>query len=116
VLSILVYPNNRGVVGPRNAKAAPFLRQPSATLSAHRQHEDTCSPKVKGLRVYDEFLSLNSASIVPSTVLGLAIAEGRLSTLSIIAAITVISSIAAVPVMFTGFGRRVIAVPVSPLV
>jgi Flp pilus assembly protein TadB len=38
-------------------------------------------------------------------LLGLAIAEGRLSTLSVIAAITVISSIAAVPVMFTGFGR-----------
>jgi hypothetical protein len=48
-------------------------------------------------------------------LLGLAIAEGRLSTLSVIAAITVISSIA-VPVMFTGFGRRAIAVPVPPLV
>jgi hypothetical protein len=47
-------------------------------------------------------------------LLGLAIAEGRLSTLSVIAAITVISSIAAVPVMFTGFGRRAIAVPAPP--
>jgi hypothetical protein len=49
-------------------------------------------------------------------LLGLAIAEGRLSTLTVISAITVISSIAAVPVMFTGFGRRAIAVPVPPLV
>jgi hypothetical protein len=50
-----------------------------------------------------------------SILLGLAIAEGRLSTLSVIAAITVISSIAAVPVMSPGFGRRAIAVPVPPL-
>jgi hypothetical protein len=50
-----------------------------------------------------------------SILLGLAIAEGRLSTLSAVAAIAVISSIAAVPVMFTGIGRRAIAVPVPPL-
>jgi len=61
-------PNNRGVADPRvNAKAAPFLRQPSATLSAQRQPEDTCSSKVKGLRVYDEFSALNFANVVPST-------------------------------------------------
>jgi hypothetical protein len=47
---------------------------------------------------------------------GSAIAEGRLSTLSVIAAVTVISSIVAVPEMVTGFGRRAIAVPVPPLV
>jgi hypothetical protein len=50
-----------------------------------------------------------------SILLGLvAIAEGRLSTLSVIAAITVSSSIAAVPVTFAGFGRRAIAVTVPP--
>ena len=93
-----------------------FLRQPLATLCAHRQPEDTCSSKVKGLRVYDEFSALHFARFCAvSILLGLAIAEGRLSTLSAITAIAVISSIAAVPVMFTGFGRRAIAVPVPPL-
>jgi hypothetical protein len=51
-----------------------------------------------------------------AALLGLAIAKGRLSTPSVIAAITVISSIAAVPVLFTRFGRRAIAVPIPPLV
>ena len=57
----------------------------------------------------------NDAPRAATTLLGLAIAEGRLSTLCAIAAIAVISSIAAVPVMFPGFGRRAIAVPVPPL-
>jgi hypothetical protein len=42
-------------------------------------------------------------------------AEIRLPTLTIVAAVTVISSIATVPVIFTRFGRRAIPVPVLSL-
>ncbi|TMJ57746.1 MAG: hypothetical protein E6G90_02270 [Alphaproteobacteria bacterium] len=58
----------------------------------------------------------SGASARSLRLLGLAIAEGRLSTLSVIAAVTIISSIVTVPVMVTGFGRRAIAVPIPPFV
>ena len=81
-----------------------------------RRVEDPALPRPRGSEKSEtegsKLQCLTACAV--SILLGLAIAEGRLSTLSAIAAIAVISSIA-VPVMFTGFGRRAIAVPVPPL-
>jgi hypothetical protein len=82
---------------------------PRSTLGQQRLKE----PYRRGTRTR-VFSSKLREHCAVNILLGLAIAEGRLSALSLIAAITVISSIAAVPVMFTGFGRRTIAVPAPP--
>jgi hypothetical protein len=82
------------------------------------EHRRLRSAKVTRRIELRTLCKFESGASVPRSLrlLGLAIAEGRLSTLSVIAAVTVISSIVAVPVMVTGFGRRAIAVPVPPLV
>src|ERR1700732_1244611 len=82
------------------------------------EHRRLRSAKVTRRIELRTLCKFESGASVPRSLrlLGLAIAEGRLASLSVIPAVTVILSIVAVPVMVTGVGRRAIRVPVPPLV